>query len=733
MLVLYSLTAFLSAVLLFSVEPMVGKMLLPQCGGGPSVWNTCMVFFQGLLLLGYAYTHFTTVRLGVRRQAVLHLAVILLPLFVLPVLFRREAGPPSSADLNWWLLTQLTCTVGLPFFAVSTTAPLLQRWFVRAGSRDPYFLYSTSNAGSLLSLLAYPFLIEPKLGLTMQSQVWTGGYVVLVALLAGCAGAMWWAARPGDKRAPPPEQGTHAADRDHAPISLRQRLSWVLLALVPSSLMLGVTTHLATDVASVPLLWVIPLALYLLTFVLVFARKPLLPHALMIKTMAYAVLGIPLLIFGSTLTVWLAAPLHWLVFFIVSMVCHGELAGRRPAAEHLTEYYLWMSVGGVLGGVLNSLVAPNVGSSVFEYPLMIVVACFLRPAEGGGAKLTDFGFRDAVWLSVLIAVEVVIVYLTRRSTGPVPSWLGIVVCGIPAVVCFGFKERPLRFALGVATVFAAVAYYHHLQAGAILFVQRDFFGVKQVRLAMQDRFHALVHGNTIHGLQKVDSASPPQPASYYYRNGPVGDVFSTLIEPRSGGRIAIVGLGVGTTAAYAQPGQRFTFYEIDPAVTRIATDPQFFTFLQSCPATWDLVLGDGRIQLEKAAEHEFDMIFLDAFSSDSIPMHLLTEEALKLYCAKLREDGVLVFHISNRYLQLEPMLAALAEKHQLACLARKDLTVTAQERQDGKNPSHYVVMARHAKDLSPLSQRAAWSRPAPSAGVLPWTDDYSNILSLLSW
>jgi spermidine synthase len=738
MLILYSLTLFLSATLLFTVEPMVGKMLLPRCGGTPSVWNTCMVFFQMALLLGYGYSHVTTKFLGVRRQAVFHLFVILLPLLVLPVLFNANITPPAEGNQSFWLLRQLTLVVGLPFFVLSTTAPLLQKWFAglgHAASRDPYFLYSTSNAGSLLALLAYPFVIEPNIGLISQTTLWHAGYVLLVVLIASCAIALWRASRTAATISDDAEQAAEkcATAVPVETLTFGRRLMWVLLAFVPSSLMLGVTTHIATDIASVPLLWVLPLAIYLLTFIIVFARKPILPHSLMITAMAFAVLLMPLFSLGVPLKFWMAVPIHLLTFFIVAMVCHGEMARTRPGASHLTEFYFWMSLGGVLGGLFNSLAAPLIFHSVLEYPLMLVAACFLRPARRADASRKAFDIKDFAWLVALVAAAVTSIWAVLQFPTLNPYVANGIIYGIPAVICFSFTERRVRFALGVGVVFIAVGYFAGAKSGNVLWEDRNFFGVNRVCISADKQFHMLVNGNTIHGLQRVDPEPSREPIGYYCRSGPLGDVFKTFAGPMLKQRVGVIGLGSGGMAAYAQSEQQFTFYEIDPAVEVIARDPKLFTYLHDCSAKWDIVLGDARIRLADAPDRSFDMIILDAFSSDSIPLHLLTKEAMNLYLGKLKPDGVLVMHISNRYLDLEPVLGQLAAAEGLACFSRRDTAVSAEEQKNGKRASEYVVMAHKANDLGSLVENKHWKQVKPLNKVRFWTDDYSNILSVLQW
>jgi SAM-dependent methyltransferase len=748
MLLLYSSAIFVSAVLLFSLEPMVGKMLLPQCGGAAAVWNACMVFYQGVLLLGYAYAHLTTRLLGARRQALLHAAVILLPFAVLPMIFTGRGGPPPFANPTLWLLAQLTVTVGLPFFVVSATAPLLQRWFYATGcpgARDPYFLYSTSNAGSLLALLSYPFLIEPQIGLVNQTHYWTAGYGLLALLILACAAALWLRGRKiadvenliGDEEASNSRRLT-AAENDclQTPAAVshlalfRQRLYWLCLAFIPSSLMLGATAHIATDIAAVPLLWIMPLVLYLLSFVIVFARRPPIPHGLMIAAMPIAVLLFPAFYSPFYVKFWIAVPAHLLTFFIVAMVCHGELARSRPDARRLTEFYLWMSVGGVLGGMFNALAAPLLFTWVVEYPLILAAACFFKPAVRDRVKRTEFNRWDVAWLLGLIAAALIMAELSKCPKVQNHYWIAGILYAGPAIFCWCFRNRPLRFALGVSALLLIVFYCVVAQFGNVLLAKRNFYGVKRIRRDAD--FHCLINGNINHGIQRMHPQPSSEPLGYYHRKGPLGDLACALDQSKPKRRVAVIGLGTGAIAAYARPGQHYTFFEIDPDVIQIARNPRLFTYLRDCRGECDIIEGDARLRIAEAQDNQFDTIILDAFSSDSIPLHLLTREALQLYCRKLKSDGVLVLHISNRYLDLEPVLAALAQNNRLVCFAR-DAGVSDEEDRNGHYGSHYLVMARRERDLGGLPKKSEWKHPVAPAGLRPWTDDYSNILSALEW
>jgi SAM-dependent methyltransferase len=382
--------------------------------------------------------------------------------------------------------------------------------------------------------------------------------------------------------------------------------------------------------------------------------------------------------------------------------------------------------------MFNALAAPLIFPWLVEYPLMLVAACFFRPASRGGAKRTEFNLRDLEWLLGLIAATMLLMGLSALFFTSESLLLSSLLYAVPALICFGFRKRPLRFALGVTVLFLTVACYVSALFGDVLLTERNFYGMKRVS-RVEDQYHSLVNGNIVHGIQKMRPRPSSEPLGYYCRSGPLGDLTCAFDRSKEKGRVAVVGLGTGSIASYARPGQHYTFYEIDPAVIRIAKDPKLFTYLTECRGAWDVVEGDARLRMAEAPDGEFHAIILDAFSSDSIPMHLLTQEALQLYCRKLKADGVLVFHISNRYLNLEPVLAALAEKNHLVCFSRADLQVPEEERSKKKYPSHYLVMARHLSDLGGLSKNSHWSRPKPLAGAQEWTDDYSNILSVLDW
>ena len=752
MIFLYTLTIFVSAMLLFLVQPMFARLVLPALGGSPAVWNTVLVFFQAALLAGYAYAHFSTRWLGARRQAALHGFLILLPLLVLPIALPEAWRPPTQGSPVASLMEILLTRVGLPFFVIATTSPLLQRWFSQSGhkaARDPYFLYAASNCGSMLALLSYPFIVEPRLTLGAQSRLWQFGYIAFVLLMLGCVVAVW-------RRAPAMKTETASTREDnaaHEKIAPRRIARWVALAFVPSSLMMSVAQYLSTDIAAIPLLWIIPLALYLLTFILVFAARPPIPHALVVRAVPILVLPLAIAVaMRASQPILLLLPLHLLAFFFIAMMCHGELAADRPAPRDLTTFYLWMSVGGVLGGAFNALLAPLIFSTLLEYPIVIALACALLPFGRNAAPLPKDRARRARVLDFALpliltgaAIFLVLGLQKRLPTGAESSAL---MFGVPALLCFPLSRRPLRFALAVAGVLLAGTFFLNGE-GKVLLAARSFFGVHRVTLDRGGDYHSIVHGGIIHGKQATDPARQRIPLSYYYPGGPVNQVFDTLrarggaapvaASTRAGLKVAVVGLGAGALAAYAKSQDNWTFYEIDPVVEYIATTPRYFTYLRDCRAPLKIVLGDGRLSLQSALDASYDFLILDAYSSDALPVHLITRQALQLYRRKLKPDGLLLFNISNLHLDLEPVLGNLARDLKMPALAQFDVSATPRELQLGKTPSAWLVMAPRAAALQPLLARrtvgdhTAWHAPRTRPDMPVWTDDYSSLISVFKW
>ena len=732
---LFALTLFLSAALLFWVQPMVAKMLLPLLGGSPSVWNTCMVFFQAALLGGYLYAHLWSRWVPTRVQLPGHVALLVVAGMCLPMGVTPEqvSALVAANSPSLGLLVCLLALAGFPFFMVSSTGPLLQRWFSKTlhpDAKDPYFLYSASNLGSMLALLGYPLLMEPILGLGLQTGAWTISYGILTVLIGLCGWQVWLAYR---RRTMTPSD--EAADVDWSPsLTLGRRAFWVLLAFVPSSLMLGVTTFLTTDIASIPLLWVLPLALYLLSFVIVFARRTMIPASWTARTLPYVALGLVFLfVTRTTEPAWLLLSVHLGFFFLASVACHGRMAADRPAARHLTEFYIWMSVGGVAGGLFNAMLAPHLFLDVIEYPMAMVLACLLMPARRRPSTQLKERSLDAL-LPIGLGGATLLLIWSLPSMGLEGGVGGrALATGVPAVCIFAFSNRPLRFGLGVAAVLIA-GWQFQAPAGQVIERDRNFFGVSKVQYDPALNLRRYIHGNTFHGRQFLDPKKECLPLAYYHPDGPFGEIAAAYNQHPVSRGVAVIGLGAGCMASYIQPDQDWTFYEIDPAVIRIATDTNFFTYLNGCArGTWRIVEGDARLRLQQAPDRSFGWIILDAFSSDAIPMHLLTRESVALYREKLAPGGLLAFHISNRYLSLEPVVASLAADAGWTALSWHDRFVSDEARADGKDPSHWAVLARSPEDLGILARRASWL-PAEGGEAGPlWTDNFSNIFSVFDW
>lgn len=732
---LYAATLGLSAVLLFSIQLMFAKMVLPLLGGTPAVWNTCQVFFQAVLLLGYAYAHVLTRLRALRAQAVLHLALLGAGLLALPVRLPAGWAPPVDVNPIPALLGLLAGAVGGPFLLLSASAPLVQRWFSTTDhprAHNPYELYVASNLGSLVGLLAYPLVVEPRWPLAAQRLAWVLGYGGLLLLMAACA---WRILRsPGPPAARAPGAAPLASP---APLTPSRRLRWVMLAAIPSSLLMGVTTYLSTDIAPIPLMWVVPLSLYLITFMLTFARRPPVPHGLMVWLLPFVLLPMMLvLVVKHSSPAAFLIPLHLLLFWVICMICHGELAQDRPAPQRLTEFYLWLSFGGMLGGCFNALLAPLAFPTVLEYPLAMICACFWWPGYRTTHRHVLQHRMFDYWLPAFLCLYWA--WLTEQVPPSHVEGPGLmVVYFVPVLLaCFAFRDRPIRFALGI-TVFYLVALVSDPEWTRFLHVRRSFFGVYRVLYdySPYGTYHTLKHGTTLHGMQSWDPARRREPLTYYHPTGPLGDIFRTFetAGPPRLRTVGLIGLGTGATTCYASPGQGWTLFEIDPLVVEVARDPRYFTSLAQCVEQPRIVLGDARLSLVAIPSQAFDLLVVDAFSSDAIPMHLITREALQLYWGKLSDHGVVAFHISNRYLKLEPVLGNLAQAEGLPGLVKADGKLTEDERDQGKTRSTWVVLARTPAALEPLAALPGWQALPKSPRIGLWTDEYSNIIRLMDW
>lgn len=723
---------FLSACLLFAIQPMFTKMALPLLGGAPNVWNTAMVFFQGVLLAGYLYAHLISRRFRLKTQLVIHLLVLGAGLIFLPIAIPDEA-PPAGSPPALWLIGVFAAAIGAPFFALSANAPLLQRWFshtTHPHAGDPYFLYAASNLGSLIVLCAYPLAIEPGLGLVSQSVFWAAFYAALAAAVFAAGLLML---RRKDKTIPERER---AEDHKHA--AWPQRLTWVAIAALPSALMLGVTSHLSANVAAGPFLWVGPLALYLLTFVIAFSRKPAIGAPVVGRLMPLAVsLGL-LMIFWSPGSFALTVVTNLFVFFVIAQYSHHALAARRPSVNQLTEYYLAMSVGGVIGGAFTAIAAPLIFNDVYEYPILIVCAALV-----GAVRMPRKSDARPVFLSALIAgAPLVAISIVTGFFDIEPRLENFAVAvGFIAisVLVFFWRGDVYLFTAGLFGLLLG-GWIAVSSAGAAgdqvtLFKDRNFFGVVKVieRETPLGPVHVFIHGDTTHNTQLMADAWRRKPLLYYAEGGPFDKAISSLRNRRVGNlNIAAVGLGAGAVACYAKPGERWTFYEVDPAVVRIARDPKLFTYLSECQPDADILVGDARINLATAEDGAFDLIIIDAFSSDSIPAHLVTREALALYRSKMKPEGLLLFHTTNGIVDVTSVTAALAEDAGLSARAMTYRPAEGDPLAAYKAPTIGVIVGTRSAIGHTLGDDPDWRAVAPHPYVSVWTDDYSHVVGAIA-
>ena len=727
-LVGYTAAIFVSALLLFSVQPLFTKMVLPRLGGSPAVWSVAMVFFQSLLLAGYAYAHFL---MQIKNRAIpvaVHLVLLCVAMATLPLSIAGTWGEPPTSGYAFWLLGLFAVSIGLPFFALAANNPLLQAWFVRTGhpaGPDPYFLYASSNIGSFLALLSYPVLLEPMFTLRTQNLMWTGGYGLLIALIAGCGVLLL--------RSP----GREAADRETEATSAPApgwvlRARWIFLAAVPSGLLIAVTAHISTDVAAAPLLWVLPLSLYLLTWVLVFQSRPLLPHKWMLMIQPLAIAGvIVLLAVGGEQNLLLTLGGHQFCFFLIAMACHGELARTRPAAKYLTGFYVALSFGGMVGGLFAGLIAPFAFSWVAEYPILLALAALCRPASG------ERWPAWSRWYWPLLAALAIALIVPAWFQGQIPSWLEdhrVWVAGsvgvLAGLAALGLNASRWKI-FATAVVALALIRIYPADDGRVV-TARSFFGVHKIVITPHGQYHVLMHGTTIHGAQKFLNAdgSPvtgrPEPISYYHKDGGIGRAIAAIRERKAAPlRVAVIGVGAGTLTCASEPGENWKFFDIDQTMVDTAKDPKYFTYMQSCAPDVKPVIGDARLTFAREPDGIYDVIIVDAYSSDAIPIHLATREAMKIYKDKLAPQGIVVMHVSNRHLELESVVVGIADAN--------DLRSWVYNEDSGRDDEYIfstdvVVSAREDADVGSLASSDKWAETEPTDGQRVWTDDYSNIL-----
>lgn len=730
---IFTATTFLSAFLLFLIQPMFAKMVLPLLGGSPSVWAVALLFFQGALLLGYGYAHLLVRHVPAASTGFVHLALSAVAFLFLPIAIPSGWSEPPPGDAYLWQLGLFAVAIGIPFMAVSANAPLLQAWFARAGhkqSADPYFLYAASNLGSFVALLGYPFIFEPIFGLRALAIVWTAGFAALVAALVVCFTQMRGASGLAAE-----ETGAGPAETERPPApNWTDRAGWVGLAFVPAALLTAFTTHIATDVASAPLVWVVPLALYLMTFVIVFRERALIPRPILLVIHAAAVILALLQLAQTEKETWFYAAGYGVAAFVAStLVAHRTLYEARPDARYLTEFYMWMSAGGVLGGIFAALLAPRIFSEVFEYPLLLALTFACRPgamdlmsrsrwAWPGMAALVVFG-----WLAIVYGPQLAFDYgIDFGGWGTTAGIAAIFALGAVAL----WRSPPHMLIAVLGMYLAVVLLPSSVHRGA---AQRSYFGVYRVIQSADGQYNVLQHGTTLHGAQRIrdedgNTVADITPATYYHPASPMAEAIklTSLVTSHdgTGGKFGVIGLGAGSLACYATSGQTWRFFEIDPVVVRIANSRNF-TFLSNCQPDADVVLGDARLTFAKEDDASYDLVIVDAFSSDAIPVHMMTAEALAIYASKLKEEGVAVLHTSNRYLDLEQVVSAT-----LPTLDVKLYPLVIEDYEDDGYVKTGSTVILIGKDRSAIDRFRSieGARDIHVGTVRPWTDDFSDIL-----
>ena len=716
-------TITLSSFLLFFIQPLAAKELLPLFGGVPAVWNICMMFFQGLLLLGYGYAYINTRFLTGSLQRIVHFSLIAMSILMLPILWEGmhpAIGSDPAVNVLWLLANKLI----LPLFVLSSTASLVQYWFGRTNhphAKDPYFLYSASNVGGLGALLSFPFLFEPFVGLQHLSLYWSAAYCIFALGLAvtvlQCAHHVFSPRKP---------VAVVVADE----ITGWRRLQWLLLSFAPSSLLMGVTQYITTDIVATPLFWILPLTLYLMTFIIAFARKPIISHAWMVREQSFFLI-FPLLALGKNAVATntfelIAFPL--LGFFVLAMVCQGELVRTRPRTSHLTEFYLWIALGGFLGSVFNGLIAPLLFNGIYEYYMAFCLCILLRPwpKVNGQYQWRKWDFLLPLLIMTVLAAAYLLYSVYHQAS--FYKWFDLFVELAIITVIVIWCQRPFRFAACLAVLFVYAQLMPGMTYGHLLWQSRDFYGVTRVYKNDQLDLHILLSGSTVHGLQLLSHPQDFTSAVSYYQ--PVQDITGLMNKENSSYRVAIAGLGSGTLSCFFRKSDIVTFYEIDPAIVKVAETPAYFTYLQHCPPQGGIVLGDARLSMANAPSHKLDLVIIDAFSSDSIPVHLITREALALYLEKMSPNGLLLFHISSRHLNFNSVLATLADQmHLEAYWNNADLSKA--DNHNFQFVSDWVVLTANKALVKKLTQELHWKKLAFSQKPLVFTDDFSNILRVL--
>ncbi|WP_429039958.1 spermidine synthase [Bradyrhizobium elkanii] len=699
---------------------MFAKMVLPRLGGAAAIWSVAMVFFQSALLLGYAYAHLLSRTLSPGPSALVHLGLLAIAAATLPIGIAHgfEAAPQQGLEL--WLLALFAASIGLPFVALAATAPLLQNWFAASGhpqATNPYLLYAASNLGSFTGLLTYPFVVEPLLTLHMQIRIWSLCYFLLTGLIVAAAVIVAGAGKPSINRG--------NAGAAPAP-TITERAMWTVFAAIPAGLVVAVTAAISVDLAAAPFLWVLPLSLYLLTFVAIFRERAWVAHERVLKLVPFA--AVALVATASTLVRPYFATLlvvHLVCFLVIALACHGELYRRRPQPVRLTEFYLWTSFGGMIGGLFAGLIAPHIFNGVAEYPILILAALQAMPGalDGGLGRFLRRSIPGLALAALVLGIMWLQVRMPASAALPIDIAL-IILAGVLVLV----RRQPAMF-FGLAVLGFAIARLDPLFTP--IEQVRSFFGVHRVVEDRTGQFRFLMHGTTLHGAERVRNpdgtpvSGRPELATYYYVGGPISDAIAAARKAQGRlARVAVVGLGTGSLACHRRDGEAWTFFEIDPQVARIARDPALFRFLGECGPDIRIVLGDARLTLTASAER-YDLIVLDAFSSDAIPVHLITREAFAGYLSHLTAHGVIVLHISNRHMALRGPAAAVGLAEGLVAFGKLQFPPAPTEN-DIRTASDVVVFARDVKDLGDLPAQG-WTRLDPGS-LVAWTDDYADIL-----
>jgi precorrin-6B methylase 2 len=716
----------MSAGLLFAVQPMFTKMVLPRLGGAAAVWSVAMVFFQATLLAGYAYAHLLTRFAPGRRAVLIHLSVLLIACFVLPLHLPSGWGQPPLRGQAFWLLGLFAASIGLPFFALAANGPLMQAWFVRTdhpSACDPYFLFAASNLGSFLALISYPIVVEPFLPLGEQTRLWTVGFYVLILMIALCGVLMLRSAKSSPATAIVPSQET-------TPPTWRDSFGFVGLAAVPSGLLLAVTLHISTDVAAVPLFWVVPLALYLLTFVIAFQSHPIVSHSLVVKAFPFVVLALVILMIISPFsTIVEIVSVHLGAFFVIALLCHGELARRRPAPQFLTTFYMWISAGGTIGGIGVGLIAPQVFNWVAEYPLFIALSVLCMPLA-----LSTKGAAQYLLFCALALAAVLLTILMSSGLKLDDNVITLFIGALLGLTVY-FWWAPSAFAAIIA--FVLVLGHYQYNDAINNFVVRNFFGVLAAAETADGRFRLLWHGGIGQGAQQIRDrdgkpiTGRPEMISEFQAGAGIAQAFDA-VRARVSGPInyAVIGLGTGSLTCQARPEDSAIYYELDPDVIRIARDPKLFNFVSACRPDISIVQGDARLTIASASDASYDLIFVDAFIGAAIPIHLLTREAMAVYLRKLKPNGIVAIHVSNYHLELATVVAGVADANGAITRLYQggDVSENASEQ---KWVPIVTAVARKDEDFGALARSKFWPVLPPDPGQRVWTDDYSNVLGAL--